>query len=326
MHYSQIALAATPVFFTYVSAYGSAIIKNSCADDVYFWSCGDTPGEMTTVKGGSSHSEPYYSKAGGGGISLKIGVKYSSGPKAGQIPGIWDLPAPNMTQFEYTVGTPGPPANAVFYDISNINGYPFVAGGVKMTSPDGKVNVVCPKNVQYCQAAYNAPHDDHATGSAGDHVDLTMELCHDAPGITIGGTNAGSGGSDDGHHDGSDGGHHDGGSSGDSSPAPQSSAPATTPASSPPAQPSQTQQQPQHDEHHDDQHEQTQQKSQEQVAAPEKLAVNAPAPAQADVTVVRTITADPVVVTVNAQAGNHKRHEHVHQHVHNKINKKRHGN
>ncbi|KAL6720145.1 hypothetical protein ACLMJK_002066 [Lecanora helva] len=317
MHYSRIALAATPVLFTYVSAYGSAIIKNSCADDVYYWSCGDTPGEMKTVAGGSSHPETYYSKNGGGGISLKIGVKYPSGPKAGQIPGIWDLPAPNMTQFEYTVGTPGPPANAVFYDISNINGYPFMAGGVKMTSSDNKVNVACPKGVQYCQGAYNAPHDDHATGSAADYVDLTLELCSDAPGMTIGGSNAGSGGSSGGSS---------GGNDQKPSPEPSSSAPVAAPASSsPPSQPS---------------------TSDSSVAAPEKLAVNAPkqqadqqpkqevkeakadspnAAEQPNVTVVQTITADPVVVTVHAKP-KEKRHDHAHQHVHNKINKKRHGN
>ena len=310
MHYSRIALAATPILYTYVSAYGSAVVKNSCADDVYLWSCGDTPGDMVTVAGGSSHPQTYYSKSGGGGISIKIGVKYTSGPKVGQIPGIWDLPAPNMTQFEYTVGTPGPPANAVFYDISNINGYPFQAGGVKMTSSDDSVNVACPKGVQYCQGAYNAPHDDHATGSAADHVDLTLELCSEAHGMTVGGSNAGSGGSDTGSS---------GGSSGSQAPAPAPEPSSTTPVAAPVSSPSPSiTPQPQYESTHD-------QPSQPQVAAPEKLAV---APVDnGDITVVQTITAEPVMVTVSVAAGQ-KRHEHdhIHQHVHNKINKKRHGN
>jgi len=313
MHYSRIALAATPVFFAYVSAYGSAIIKNSCGHDVYFWSCGDVPGEMVTVPAGQSHPQGYYSKSGGGGPSLKIGVKYTSGPKEGKIPGIWDLPAPDMTQFEYTVGTPGPPANAVFYDISNINGYPFMPGGVKMTSSDGSVNVKCPKGVQYCQAAYNAPHDDHATGSAPDHVDLTLELCSDAPGMMVGGGASGSEGSSGGSSPGSSG------ASTPQQPSPQPSS--STPVSSPPPQPSHSNVD-----------------SQPPVVAPEKLAVNAPAqessttssapkasitPPPEDVVVWQTVTAPAVIVTVQAKE---KRHEHIHQHVHNKINKKRHGN
>ena len=308
MHYSRIALAATPVFVASVSAYGSAIIKNSCADDVYAWSCGDTPGEMITVAGGSSHPQTYYSKSGGGGISIKIGVKYTTGSKVGQIPGIWDLPAPNMTQFEYTVGTPGPPANAVFYDISNINGYPFMPGGVKMTSSDGSVNVACPKGVEYCQGAYNAPHDDHATGSAADHVDLTLELCSDSHGMTVGGSNSGSGGSS--------------GGGAAPAPAPSSSSPAPAPAPSSAApQPSSVQPQQQ----------QQPSSTPQSVAHPEKLAVNAPpassstTPPPADITVVQTITAEPVVVTVSALQKRHE-HDHVHQHVHNKFNKKRHGN
>ena len=308
MRYSRIALAATPVFVASVSAYGSAIIKNSCADDVYAWSCGDTPGDMITVAGGTSHPQTYYSKSGGGGISIKIGVKYTQGSKIGQIPGIWDLPAPNMTQFEYTVGTPGPPANSVFYDISNINGYPFMPGGVKMTSSDSSVNVACPKGVEYCQGAYNAPHDDHATGSAADHVDLTLELCSDAPGMTVGGSNSGSGGS--------------GGSGG----APAAPAKSSTPAPAPAPAPSSTPQPSQVVS----QAPPPPSSTPPSIAHPEKLAVNAPAAQadpvqQADVTVVQTITAEPVVVTVSAVQKRHE-HDHVHQHVHNKINKKRHGN
>ncbi len=324
MHYSRIALAATPVFFAYVSAYGSAIVKNSCGEDVYFWSCGEHPGDMITVKAGQSHTQGYYSKPDGGGPSLKIGVKYSEGPKKGQIPDIWDLPPPDMTQFEYTVGTAGPPAKAVFYDISNINGYPFVSGGVKMTSSDSSVNVVCPKGVKQCQAAYNQPFDDRATGSAPDHLDLTLELCSDAPGMIVsggsGGTGEGSSGS------GGKGGDSGGESSGGSTPQQPSSQPSPQPSSSAPVassspQPSHSKVQPQPQDN-----------------APEKLAVNAPPPGPSstssaptssitpppeDVVVWQTVTAEPVVVTVSHKE---KRHEHIHQHVHNKINKKRHGN
>ena len=311
MHYSKIALAATPVFAAYVNAqYGNAIVKNSCGDAAYFWSCGDSEGPLVVIGPGSSHTEAYYTKSGGGGPSLKIASSYASGPKIGQAPAsIYDLPQPNITQFEYTVGSPGPPANMVWYDISNINGYPFVNGGLKMTSSDGSVNVACPADVQYCQSAYNAPHDDHATGSAHQSVDLTLELCSDNPGAMAGGGEGGS-------------------SSGGDTSAPESSsaAPAPAPSSTPQTSPA---------------------SPDSGAGAPkEKVAVQAPVPTPSttpppppppaptpvkaeedDVIVYVTTTAAPEIVTVHAMAPpKEKRHDHVHQHAHQKINKKRHGN
>ena len=317
MHYSKIALAATPVFAACVNAqYGNAIVKNSCGNAAYFWSCGDSEGPLVVIAPGSSHSEAYYTKSGGGGPSLKIASSYASGPKLGKAPAsIFDLPQPNITQFEYTVGSPGPPANMVWYDMSNINGYPFVNGGLKMTSSDGSVNVACPAGVQYCQSAYNAPHDDHATGSAHESNDLTLELCSDNPGAMAGGGDGGS-------------------SSGGDTSAPESSSAAPAPA--PSSTPSKSSASP------------------DSGAPQEKVAVQAPAstpsttpappapsapsappappapsPAQAkeeDVVVYVTTTAPPEIVTVHAMAPKEKRHDHVHQHAHPKINKKRHGN
>ncbi|MCJ1276064.1 hypothetical protein MMC21_003869 [Puttea exsequens] len=306
MHYSTVALAASPILFAASSfaSYGTATVKNSCGDEAYFWSCGDDPGTRITIAAGSSHSEAYYSKSGGGGPSLKIASKYASGPRAGDAPqSIFDQPQPNITQFEYTVGTPGPPANAVFYDISNINGYPFVAGGLHMTSSDGKVDVHCPKDVQYCQAAYNAPHDDHATGSAAEVVDLIMELCSDAPGVMAAGGSS---------------------SGGSSSPQPSHAAPAFDGsnikkgvANNPVHQP----------------------------VVHEKLAAANPTPPATTppptlpkdeddviVWVTHTAEADEIVTKHVGPDGKtwvnkgKRDTRHVHQHVHNKVNKKRHAN
>ena len=316
MHYSKIALAATPVFAAYAYAgYGNAIVKNSCGDAAYFWSCGDSEGELVVIGPGKSHSEAYYTKSTGGGPSLKIASSYASGPKAGQAPSsIYDLPQPNITQFEYTIGSPGPPANMVWYDISNINGYPFVNGGLKMTSSDGSVNVACPKDVQYCQSAYNAPHDDHATGSAPQSVDLTLELCSDNPGVTAGG---GSGGS----------------SGGNEPSAPESSSSAAPAPSSTPQTSSASASASASTDSGDG-------KPQEKVAvqAPASTPSTTPPPAaptpdkasnakEEDVIVYVTTTVAPEIVTVHAMAPpKEKRHDHVHQHAHQKINKKRHGN
>ncbi len=308
MHYSKIALAATPVFAAYVNAqYGNAVVKNSCGDAAYFWSCGDSEGPLVVIAPGSSHTEAYYTKSGGGGPSLKIASSYASGPKMGKAPAsIYDLPQPNITQFEYTVGSPGPPANMVWYDISNINGYPFVNGGLKMTSSDGSVNVACPADVQYCQSAYNAPHDDHATGSAPQSVDLTLELCSDNPGAVAGGGGSSSGGDT-------------------SAPESSSAAPAPAPSSTPPtssASPDSGAGTPQElDAVH------------APVSTPSTTPPPPPPPAptpvkahEEDVIVYVTTTAAPEIVTVHAMAPKEKRHDHVHQHAHPKINKKRHGN
>jgi len=313
MHYSRIAIAATPLLFAYASAYGKAVIKNSCGEDVYFWSCGDQPGEMTVVKAGTSHSEEYFTKDSGGGPSLKIATKYPSGSKKGKIPDIWDQPVPEVTQFEYTVGTQGPPDHAVFYDISNINGYPFVAGGVKVTSSDGSVNVECHKGVRYCQKAYNAPKDDHATGSAPDDVDLTMELCYEASGMILTGDSAGSEGSNT---------ESGGEASGDSTP----EQPSPKPSSSAPIVPSS----PKESGSQQNNKDQNEDKDDSPIAAPQKLAVapvnENPSPVeQKDHVVWVTTTAEPVIVSVFA-GQKEKRHEHAHQHVHQKINKRRHGN
>ena len=303
MQYRNIALAAAPLFAAYANAdYGNAVVKNSCGNAAYFWSCGDSEGPLVVIAPGKSHSEPYFTKSSGGGPSLKIASTYASGPKAGEAPAsIFELPQPNITQFEYTVGSPGPPGKHVWYDISNINGYPFVNGGVKMTSSDGSVNVACPKDVLYCQSAYNAPHDDHATGSAPEHVDLTLELCSDAPGAMAGGAGGSTGG-------------------GDSSPPKESS---SAPASSS-AAPEKSSPTPASGDG----------KPQEKVAvqAPASSPSTTPAPQpppqkhEEDVIVYVTQTAAPEIVTVHAMAPKEKRHDHAHQHAHQKINKKRHGN
>lgn len=320
MQYRMIAVAMPLWVASAFAQYGQATVKNSCGDTAYYWACGDTVGDRITIAPGSSYSAPYTHKSDGGGLSLKLATNY---PDTGKAPAtIYDLPQPNITQMEYTIGSPGPPSNMVWYDISNINGYPFVAGGLKMTSSDGSVSVSCPKDVLYCQAAYNAPHDDHATGSAKESVDLILELCSDAPGTMAAGGSSSSSSSSS-----SD-------SSSDSSEDSSSAAPVAS------AAPAATQAAPKVEQ---------KQAVHEQASTPEtneKVAVKAapvkatPSPAttpaptppkEEEVIVWVTHTAAPEIVTVHVRADGQtwdskaKRDQHVHQHVHNKINKKRHG-
>ena len=299
MQYRMIAVAMPLFFASTFASYGQAIVKNSCGDEAYFWSCGDTEGPKVTIAPGSSHSETYAAKTGGGGYSYKLATKYSTGPKAGQAPeSIYDLPQPNITQFEITVGAPGPPANMVWYDISNINGYPFVAGGLSVTSSDGSVNVRCPKDVLYCQAAYNQPHDDHATGSAPESVDLTMELCSDTAGAMAAGGSSSS--SDSSSSESSD-------SVSSAAPAPVSSAPVSSALVVSSAAPV------------------VNEKVANKVAAPVSVTPS-PSPTTSDEEVVVWVTQTAPVVYVTERVGAQKRDSHIHQHVHNKFNKKRHGN
>lgn len=50
--------------------------------------------------------------------------------------------------------------HAVYYDVSNIKGYSFVAARIKMTSSNGSVDVACFKGGRCRQKAYNTPKDD----------------------------------------------------------------------------------------------------------------------------------------------------------------------
>ncbi|KAK4698031.1 hypothetical protein P7C71_g159, partial [Lecanoromycetidae sp. Uapishka_2] len=321
MQYRMIAVAMPLFVASSFAQYGQATVKNSCGDPAYFWACGDTEGPKVTIAPGSSHSETYSSKSDGGGLSYKVTTNYpgtSSGPNS-----IYDLPQPNITQFEVTVGSPGPPAKKAWFDASNINGYPFLSGGISITASDGSVNVACPKDVLYCQAAYNAPHDDHATGNVDESVNLTMELCSDAPGVMAAGENSSS--SSDSSEESSDE---------VSSAAPVASTTAVAPAATQAApQVQQKQEVKQQDQQASPP--QTNEKVAEHAAvdaAPSPTTTPAPSTPDEDPVIVWvTHTAAPEIVTVHLGPDGQswdskaKRDQHVHQHVHNKINKKRHG-
>ncbi|OAX80692.1 hypothetical protein ACJ72_04969 [Emergomyces africanus] len=157
--YIKGALAAAAAFSALPSALaGTASVKNNCDCPVYLWSVanlGNVP--RHTINPGETYVEEYRTNPNGGGISLKISKNYS------------DLV---ITQFEYTLAGP-----KVFYDVSNINGYPFVDFGVSLASPSGSCPAVhCPPGVKLCKGAYNNP-DDIATLACSSSQDLTMILC-----------------------------------------------------------------------------------------------------------------------------------------------------
>jgi hypothetical protein len=158
------ALAAfAPVAF---ADRGKAIIKNQCAEPVHVWSiAGDAEEKTSTIEGGGEWSEDYRENDNGGGISIKLS---------------YDESHDDVSQFEYTLA---PSENKVYYDLSNIDGYPFRHGGTSIKPSDDSCPAVnCPAGVKECKDAYNMPFDDHATKGCSEDADLTLVLCSDEKG------------------------------------------------------------------------------------------------------------------------------------------------
>jgi len=158
--------AAVLALVSYVQATNLAVVKNHCASPVYLWSVGSESSEMITI---ASHGLPYYEPfqtREDGGWVLKIASD------AGDID--------NITQFEYTYQ----PGSAVWYDISNINGYPFSEGGLNLSpsvaEQDSCNSLVCPPGVELCNDAYNNPWENADTHACPAGTDLTLVLCPDA--------------------------------------------------------------------------------------------------------------------------------------------------
>lgn len=160
---AAVLLAATA---SIVSAQGSAIIQNQCSFPVYLWSVSNVAGPMQELApNGGEYSEVYQNNPNGGGVSIKIASSEA---------------APNVTQFEYTLE-----GADLWYDLSNINGYPFENWGVSVVPSDSKCNqVICPAGVTLCAAAYNIPTDDFATAECPSSGDMVVVLCSGAQDTT----------------------------------------------------------------------------------------------------------------------------------------------
>ncbi|MCJ1473851.1 hypothetical protein MMC13_002503 [Lambiella insularis] len=157
MKFTTFSTAVVLAFASSAQA-SSAIVKNECSFPVYLWSVGEASSEMYTIESkGEPYSEEYVPRADAG-MSLKIST----------VPG--DLST--ITQFEYTLDSPN-----VWYDASNINGYPFQKWGLQIIpSSSSCPNVTC-EFPGVCTEAYNAPSDNAATHMCDANSDLTMTLC-----------------------------------------------------------------------------------------------------------------------------------------------------
>ena len=145
-----------------VMAVGSASVHNSCPYTVYYASIAGQAEGLTAMAPGGSMSEAYTDPDVG--VSIKLAANDTlSGP---------------ISQFEFT-WTDG----KIFYDLSNINGYPFSQSGITITpsmenDPNNPtcVPIVCPAGESVCSAAYNQP-DDTDTLVCDQDSSLSLVLC-----------------------------------------------------------------------------------------------------------------------------------------------------
>lgn len=147
------AFAAAPVLV----AAGKASVRNHCPHSAYVTSVGGSDSQTHELQPGAKLHQEFETGLFGGGISVKLSN---------------DNSLSKITQFEYTLAGP-----LVFYDLSNINGYPFEHGGVAITPSDHSCPAVhCPPNVP-CKAAYNTPDQNTATHGCQSSTSLNLELC-----------------------------------------------------------------------------------------------------------------------------------------------------
>ena len=107
----------------------------------------------------SVHSESLHQSQDGSGVGITIALN----PDVGMA-----STASSVEQFEYTVNLG---MDLVFYDLSEINGAPFAAGGdfLRMSSGQGCPNVAT-------NTAYHQPNDQ-ATKACGLPNDIVLTLC-----------------------------------------------------------------------------------------------------------------------------------------------------
>jgi len=160
MQFTMISALAAVLAFASTAQASSATVNNDCAFPVYLWSVGDSSTDMVTIEPfGTPYTEEYHSRALGGGISIKISTVINN--------------EDTITQFEYTLN-----GTKLWYDVSNVNGFPFSADGLALVPSDSACReVTCPAGEGACHAAYTVWNDDYATAECASTTDLTMTLC-----------------------------------------------------------------------------------------------------------------------------------------------------
>lgn len=161
MQFTTISTAAALAFFFFAVQAQWAIVKNECDFPIYLWSVSATQNAMLTIEPwGQQYQEQYQLVDGGNaGVSLKVSKN------AGNLN--------TITQFEYTLQ-----GNTVWYDISNINGWPFENdGGIKLIPSISSCDSVTCANGGICSMAYNQPDDNQVVRACSASGSLSLTTC-----------------------------------------------------------------------------------------------------------------------------------------------------
>lgn len=134
------------------------VINNTCSFDVTVWHVGDNPSGPSVVGARKYYYDVLANKADNSGPSVKV-----------SITGTQEV----VAQLEYTVG-----AELLYYDLSHINGHPFLPHGIELRSSIGSCTKVdCAPGEPVCAGAYHTPYDNWATTSCDPRGYLTLDLC-----------------------------------------------------------------------------------------------------------------------------------------------------
>lgn len=159
----RLVLAVTLFCISSVACLGTAAIENQCDVEVYIWSIANVPNDTINYLEPNigTYNETYrVNPDPNGGISLKIAT----------------VPDDSfITQFEYAYHPHNP---RVYYDISNINGYPFETWGLYLSPSSGDCSTItCDSGVAICPEAFNQPNDVFAIQNCDVSANLTLTLC-----------------------------------------------------------------------------------------------------------------------------------------------------
>jgi hypothetical protein len=159
---TPLVLGALVLGVSTANSVGAVFIENRCEVAVNVWSVADVTNStvncLEPIIG--NFKETYRMNPNGGGISLKIGTTSTDS---------------DITQLEYTYRKN---SSNVYYDISNVNGYPFKERGLKLSpSTPNCSSISCDPGVAICPDIYNRPTDNFATKSCSVFANLTLTLC-----------------------------------------------------------------------------------------------------------------------------------------------------
>jgi hypothetical protein len=169
-----------------ISQNGAAIVVNDCNFTVYYKSVSNHPVLSSHIPAGGTYKETYRLNIGPnntlGGVSIKLSSNQSIANAANESDA---FDTSTITQFEYTYNPNWAPG--LWYDISNVNGYPDgsdgswpfeMYGGLVLEGTSSECpSVTCPPYNVTCSAAYTNWNDDLEGHGCRNNNSLILTLC-----------------------------------------------------------------------------------------------------------------------------------------------------